>query len=105
MLKIDLKLMVNKGLGYLKKVNVLNYCKKNKITIYDNGKQNPEESYINKYQKHVACSYGKKLACPDDTFSKPFKSYLGQDTAYNFVNSMTKESKYCADIMLMVMLK
>ena len=23
----------------------------------DNGKQNPNESYINKYQKHVACSY------------------------------------------------
>ena len=23
----------------------------------DNIKQNPEESYINKYQKHLACSY------------------------------------------------
>ena len=23
----------------------------------DNGKQNPEESYINKHQKHIACSY------------------------------------------------
>ena len=23
----------------------------------DNGKQNPIESYTNKYQKHVACSY------------------------------------------------
>ena len=27
----------------------------------DNGKQNPNESYTNKYQKHVACSYGYKL--------------------------------------------
>ena len=28
----------------------------------DNGKQNPKESYMNKYQKHIACSYGYKLA-------------------------------------------
>ena len=41
----------------------------------DNGKQNPEESYTNKYQKHVACSYGYKLVCVNDKFSKPFKSY------------------------------
>ena len=26
----------------------------------DNGKQNPNESYTNKYQKHVPCSYGYK---------------------------------------------
>ena len=29
----------------------------------DNRKQNPEESYRNKYQEHVACSYGYKLMC------------------------------------------
>ena len=27
----------------------------------DNGKQNPKESYTNKYQKHIACSYFYKL--------------------------------------------
>ena len=27
----------------------------------DNGKQNPNGSFTNKYQKHVACSYGYKL--------------------------------------------
>ena len=27
----------------------------------DNVKQNPNESYTNKYQKHVACSCGYKL--------------------------------------------
>ena len=26
----------------------------------DNRKQNPNESYTNKYKKHVACSYGYK---------------------------------------------
>ena len=42
----------------------------------DNGKQNPNESYTNKYPKHVACSYGYKLVCVYDKFSKPFKSHL-----------------------------
>ena len=27
----------------------------------DNERQNPQDSYANKYQKHVACSYGYKL--------------------------------------------
>ena len=61
-----------------------------------NGKQNPTESYTNKYQKHVACSYGYKLVCVDK-FSKPFKSYLGKDVVYNIVSSMFKESRYCSD--------
>ena len=51
----------------------------------DNGKQNPDESYINKYQKHVACSYGYKLVCIVDKFRKPFKSYLGDDAVCNFI--------------------
>ena len=45
----------------------------------DNEKQNPNDFYTNKYQKHVSCSYGYKLLCVDDKFSKPFKSYLGKD--------------------------
>ena len=32
----------------------------------NNGKQNPEESYTNKYGKVIACSYGYKLICVDD---------------------------------------
>ena len=35
----------------------------------DNGNQNPNHSYTNKYQKNVACSYGYKLVCVDDKFS------------------------------------
>ena len=35
--------------------------------------ENPDESYMNKYQKHVACGrYGSKLVCINDKFSKPF---------------------------------
>ena len=54
---------------------------------------------MKKYKKHVACSYGYKLVCVDDKFSKPFKSYLGEDAVYNFINSMIEESKYCTDMM------
>ena len=51
----------------------------------DNGNQNPNEYFTNKYQKHVACSYGYKLVCVDNKFSKPFKSYLDEDAVYNFL--------------------
>ena len=46
--------------------------------VPENGKQNPNESYTIKYQKHVACSDGYKLVCVDDNFSKCFKSCLGE---------------------------
>ena len=29
----------------------------------------------------------------------PFKSYLGEDAVYNFINSMVDESKYCSNVM------
>ena len=38
------------------------------LVLEDNGKQYPEEYYTNKYQKHVACTYGYKLVCVDDKF-------------------------------------
>ena len=58
----------------------------------DNGKQNPEESYANKYQEHIVCSYGYKLVCVDDKFNKRFKIYLGKDEVYNSTSSMIEES-------------
>ena len=57
----------------------------------DIGKQNANESYTNKYKKHVARSYGYKLVCVYDKFGKPFKSYLSEDSVYNFVSSIIKE--------------
>ena len=65
----------------------------------NNGKQNLNESYTNKYQKHIPCSYGYKLVCVNDKFSKPFKSSLGKDATSNFISSMTEESKYCRVVM------
>ena len=65
----------------------------------DNVKQNLNESFTNKYQKNVACSYGYRLICVDDKFSKFFKSYLDEDAFYNFISSMIKESNFCSNVM------
>ena len=65
----------------------------------DNGKQKANESYTNKYQKHVACSYGYELAFVDDKLSQSLKSCSGQDAVYNFIDIMIKESKYCSNVM------
>ena len=56
-------------------VKFKNYTRKIKLsfTIYadaesilipkNNGKQNPDTSYLNKHKNHVGCSYGYKLVC------------------------------------------
>ena len=66
--------------------------------LENNGKQNPQEPYTNKSQKHIACSYGYKLVCVDDKFRKLFKTNLGKDPVYSFINSMIKESKHCSEV-------
>ena len=50
----------------------------------ENEKQNINESYTNKYQKHAACSYGYKLKCV---------------VCVDFISSMIEESKYCSNVM------
>ena len=54
----------------------------------DNRKQNPDESSMNNSQKHVAYSFGYKLVCADDKFSKHFDSYLVKMLFKIFINSM-----------------
>ena len=71
---------------------------KNILVPENNGKENLHEFY-QKYQKHVACSYGYKLVCVDDKFSKPFKSYIDEDAVGNFINSKVEERKCCSDVM------
>ena len=64
----------------------------------DNRKQNPDESYSNKYQKNLACSYDYILVSVYDKFSKPFKTYLREDDVFSFANSMIEERKCCDGI-------
>ena len=47
----------------------------------NNGKEKSDQSYMNKYQKHVACSCGYKLV----RFSNFVKV---DDTVHNFIYSM-----------------
>ena len=47
----------------------------------------------------MACSYGYELVCVDNKFSKPFKSYYGEDAVWNFINSMIEESKCCNEVL------
>ena len=42
----------------------------------DNRKQNPNESYTNRYKKYVACSCGYKLVCVDDKFSVSLLNHI-----------------------------
>ena len=53
----------------------------------ENGKQHPK-----------SCSYGYKLLCADDKFSKTFKTLLGKYTVYKFINNVIKERKYCSEM-------
>ena len=64
----------------------------------DNVKQNQNESFSSKYQKHVACSYGYKLVCVDDKVNMSFKSYLDEDAVYSFIYRVIEKSKYCSDV-------
>ena len=57
----------------------------------NNEKQNSEESGISKYQKYIV-GVG-------DKFSKPFKTHLGKDAVYNFIDNKIEESKYYIDVM------
>ena len=49
---------------------------------------------MNKHQNKVGCSFGYKLVCVDDQFSKPFKSYLGEDAVHRFITIMIEERKH-----------
>ena len=58
---------------FKRKINppLINYTDFESILVPEkNGKQNPEESYTEKYQKPVACGYGYKLLCVDGKFAK-----------------------------------
>ena len=41
--------------------------------------------------KHVACSYGYRLVCVDDKFSKSFKLYVDENVVCNFISSMVQK--------------
>ena len=58
-----------------------------------------------KYQDHIVCSYSYKLICADDQYSKPDKTYFGEDAIDKFLNDMMKESEYCSKVNLLLRVK
>ena len=42
---------------------------------------------LQKYKDHIPCSFGYKLVCVDDRFSKPIILYRGENAASEFSSS------------------
>ena len=60
------------------------------------GDEDVNESYINRYQTHHACSFGLKAVCHyDDFYSGEYISYVGRDAAYTFLEAVLSEAERC----------
>ena len=57
-----------------------------------------EGSYTKKYQDHIPCSFGYKVVCVDDRYTKPIIVYRGEHAALEFIKAILKEYKYCKKI-------
>ena len=60
--------------------------------------RNNNTSYIEKYQKHILCSFAYTVVCIDDKFSKPVIIYKGKDAVNKFIKAILKEMNYCPKI-------
>ena len=43
------------------------------------------DSYTEKYQDHIPCSFSYKFECVDDKFTKPIVLYRGENAACVFI--------------------
>ena len=58
-----------------------------------------EDSYSEKYQDHILCSFAYKLICVNDKFTKPIIVFRDQNAAYQFIKAILKEHEYCKKVM------
>ena len=58
-----------------------------------------ECTFTKKYHEHVLCSYAYKVVCIDDKYSKSIVVCRGVNAAYEFIEAILKEHKYCKKIM------
>ena len=54
-----------------------------------------EGSCTKKYHDRFPCSYTYKIVCIDNKFSKSIVVYRGENAAYEFIQAILKEYKYC----------
>ena len=52
-----------------------------------------------KYHDHIPCSFAYKVVCIDDKFAKQIVVYRGENAAYEFIEAILKEYKYCRKVM------
>ena len=61
--------------------------------VKSNDKNN--DSYAEKYQDHIPCSFAFKVVCIDNEFSKKFVLYGGKNAVYRFIEAILEEYDYC----------
>ena len=65
----------------------------------ERGQPDSNESYTEKFQRHVDCgSAYKVVCCYDDKYSKDICIYRGENAVYKFLEQMLEEVDYCRDI-------
>ena len=52
-----------------------------------------------KNHDHIPCSFGYKLVCIDDRFSKSIVVFRGENDAYKFIKAFLTECQYCKKVM------
>ena len=63
------------------------------------GEADSNESYTEKFQRHVDCSSAYKVVCCyDDKYTKDICSYRGENAVHKFLERMLVEVEYCKDI-------
>ena len=97
MIKVSKKGETAKSKNYGRKKNDADFD--SILVPEDNEIKNPNNSYSNKHQYNAPCSYSYKLIQVVDKCRKPFKSYLGEYFAHNFIIRMVKEINYCIHVM------
>ena len=97
-------------LHYMKKIHTFQNFKrllKAPFIIYDdfasilkpataNKKDGPNSK---RYQDKIVYGYGYRLIYADVQYSKPYKSYFGEDTINKFMTDTVNENIYCSKIL------
>ena len=73
-----------------------------KLQINDRGKNT---SYTEKYNDHTSCSFGYKVVCIDDKFSKPAVLYRGKNAVNKFAETILKEYDNCKKVIKNILIK
>ena len=54
--------------------------------------------YVEKYQKHIPCSFDYKIVRAEDKVSKPVLLFKGENKINRFIEGILKEYDYCKNV-------